>query len=537
MTSDLYPEEPQPEAKPGDQQDEKVRAKRYAQTYLFARTVECPSCERTIPLAVHWRLDSKGAGIHLIPDTASGTCSFETVTRASEQSPGTVSRGKATCPYPTCGATTPAGYISQEAQGSRLGHQLYCIIYRDTWETKTKSGRLSKRPKTARGFRAPTQDDDNTAQVQERLEELYEDWQRDSILPNEEIFRGDKTATPLDYGMPRWRDMFSPRQLLAHGYCVQAFHDLVDEDRSTGSLDDCRRSAWCYVALAIDKMINRNSILCMWDPGTNKVAQTFATHDFGMKWSYAEMAIAIEGLGLEWALDELEDCLRQLIQMAGHQRNETPNGELMPLANNEKRIALPSKVTIGPAQDTDLPTASVDAIVFDPPYHNNVNYAELSDFFYVWLKRTVGYVLGDFLMTPYLTDKVNEAIASPGRFRQQAQGSGKSAATLATQDYEAKMAEIFRECRRVIKPDGIMTVMFTHKSTDAWDALTVALITSGFGITRTWPVRTEAEVSMHIRDRAAARSTILLVCRPRTDNPTPEPWHVVESRIAQARPR
>ena len=67
---------------------------------------------------------------------------------------------------------------------------------------------------------------------------------------------------------------------------------------------------------------------------------------------------------------------------------------------------------------------------------------------------------------------------------------------MATRDYENKMAEIFRECRRIIKPDGIMTVMFTHKSTDAWDALTVALIESGFGITRTWPVKTEADSSM-----------------------------------------
>ncbi len=253
-----------------------------------------------------------------------------------------------------------------------------------------------------------------------------------------------------------------------------------------------------------------------------------------MKWSYAEMAIAIEGLGLEWAVNDMEDCLRQLIQMTGHQRKEALNGELMPVADTENHIALPSMVTIGPAQDTDLPSASVDAIIFDPPYHNNVNYAELSDFFYVWLKRTAGYVLGDSLLAPHLTDKVNEAIASPARFREQAHGSGKSASALATRDYESKMAEIFRECRRVIKPDGIMTVMFTHKSTDAWDALTVALIESGFGITRTWPVKTEAESAINIMDRAAARSTILLVCRPRTDNPTPEPWHVVESRIAQA---
>ena len=95
-------------------------------------------------------------------------------------------------------------------------------------------------------------------------------------------------------------------------------------------------------------------------------------------------------------------------------------------------------------------------------------------------------------MAPYLTDKVNEAIASPARFRGEAQTTGNSADRLATQDYKNKMAEIFQECRRVIKSEGIMTVMFTHKDTDAWDALTVALIESGFGITRTWPVKTEA---------------------------------------------
>ena len=536
LVSGIYPEEPQPEVKPGNQKNANVRAKRYAQTYLFARTLICPSCEGTIPLSPNWRLDSKGTGVRVLPDTTSGTCSFEIVTRTSDQSPGTVSRAKATCPYPNCGATTPADYISTEAKAGRLGHQLYCIIYRDTWHTKTKSGALSKRPKTSRGFRVPKERDDNIAQVETRLEDLAQEWERDNILPNEVIPEGDKTSGyPLRYGMPIWKDMFSHRQQLAHGYCIQAFHNLVDEDRDAGKLDETRQAAWCYLSLAMDKMINTNSLLCRWHPNRQVVAGTFDSHDFGMKWSYTEMAITIEGLGLEWALNDLDDCLRQLIRMAGHQQQEDPSkGKPMDIGQGEAHTAPPCKVTVGPAQDTDLPSASVDAIVFDPPYHNNVNYAELSDFFYVWLKRTAGYVLGDSLMTPHLTDKVNEAIASPARFREQAQGSGKSASALATRDYENKMAEIFRECRRVIKPDGIMTVMFTHKSTDAWDALTVALIESGFGITRTWPVKTETDSSIHIMDRAAARSTILLVCRPRTDNPTPEPWHVVESRIAQA---
>ena len=537
LTGHLYPEEPQPEVEHGNRKDENVRAKRYAQTYLFARTVTCPSCEGTIPLSPNWRLDSKGTGLRLIPDITSGTCSFEIVTRATEVSPPTKPprSDKATCPYPNCGTTTPEGYFSKEAQANRLGHQFYCIVYRDEWYPITKAGRPYKKPKTARGFRIPKAEDDNTAETEVRLADLTEFWEQQDILPTEEVPHGDDQR-PHRYGMPKWRDMFTPRQLLAHGYCVQAFQELVDTDLTAGKLDPIRKAAWCYIALAMDKLINRNSLLSRWNPNKGKetVEATFDSHDFGMKWSYAEMAIAIEGLGLEWALDDLGDCIKQLVRMAGHQQEESSNGKLMNLGQEQTFTAPPSQVTIGPAQDTDLPSASVDAIIFDPPYHNNVNYAELSDFFYVWLKRTAGYVLGDSLLTPHLTDKVNEAIASPARFRERAQESGKSASVLATRDYENKMGEIFRECRRVIKPDGIMTVMFTHKSTDAWDALTVALINSGFGITRTWPVKTEAESAINIMDRAAARSTILLVCRPRTDNPTPEPWHVVESRIAQA---
>ena len=533
LTVGIYPEELQPEKEPGNQQNSNVRAKRYVWAYLFARTLACPSCEGTIPLSPNWRLDSKGTGIRVIPDTKSGTCSFEVVTSTSRHSQGTVSRAKATCPYPNCGATTPIGYIPQEAQAGRLGHQLYCIIYRDTWNTLTKSGQPSKRPKTSRGFRVPTPEDENTPQVEAKLAELAETWEIDNILPYEETQKGNATRS-YNYGMTRWRDMFSPRQLLAHGYCVQAFHELVDEDRATSKLDEARRAAWCYVALAIDKLLNYNSTMSIWHSRSEIVANTFSSHDFGMKWSYAEMAIAIEGLGLEWAVKDMDDCIRQFVEMTGHPKTGAENGKLMPSSDTSTRTAPPSEITIGPAQDTDIPSESVDAIVFDPPYHNNVNYAELSDFFYVWLKRTAGYVLGDSLLAPHLTDKVNEAIASPARFRDEAAVSKKSAGSLATQDYESKMAEIFRECRRVIKPDGIMTVMFTHKSTDAWDALTVALIESGFGITRTWPVKTEAETSMHIRDKAAARSTILLVCRPRTNNPTPEPWHIVETRIAQA---
>ena len=415
-----------------------------------------------------------------------------------------------------------------------MGHQLYCVVYRDSWKDKTKSGRPRKRDTTFRGFAEITPERDNSRWVTKQLAIRAQRWEQDDILPNEDLQFGNKTKDAINYGMPKWIGMFNPRQQLAHGICVEAFQDLVDEDRQAGELDKLRQAAWGYVALAFDKLINRNSVLCMWDPGTNKVAQTFATHDFGMKWSYAEMAVAIRSLGLEWALSDVGKCLSELCRMAGHVETDNSTGELFRESRPVYQTAPPTRVINGPAQYTDLDDNSIDTIVIDPPYHDNVCYAELSDFFYVWLKRTAGYVFPKHF-TDYLTDKVSEAIASPARFRDRSAKRG-SARRLATEDYYSKMQEIFLECRRIIKDNGIMTVMFTHKRTDAWNALTLALIESGFTITRTWPVKTEAESSMHIRGKAAARSTILLVCRPKSKDEAREPadWTTVQQLIAEA---
>ena len=249
-----------------------------------------------------------------------------------------------------------------------------------------------------------------------------------------------------------------------------------------------------------------------------------------MKWSYAEMSITIRGLGLQWALNDLRDCITQLAGMSGHTKIATTPQPLLREAAESNSIAHPSHVTTESADMLlSVDDRSVDAIVFDPPYYNNVDYAELSDFFYVWLKRTVGYVHPEWF-SDYLTDKANEAIASPARFRN---GSGRgSIQKQAYDDYVERMRRIFAECRRVIKDDGIMTIMFTHKSTDAWDALTIGIIEAGFRITATWPVKTEPDQALNIRDRAAAQSTILLTCRPKTEQSTASAsWEQVEQQI------
>ena len=105
---------------------------------------------------------------------------------------------------------------------------------------------------------------------------------------------------------------------------------------------------------------------------------------------------------------------------------------------------------------------------------------------------------------------------------------------MAGQDYEERMALIFGECRRVLKPSGIMTVMFMHKATGAWNALATGLIKAGFYVTTSWPINSEARGSLHIRDKAAAKSTILLACRPRQTRDSTSYWEDVEPLVREA---
>ena len=551
LLESIYPDEWQPKwmadwnerHKAEIESGQLARAQRNWDGFLWARAISCPSCDGQIPLSPNWRLADDGTGIRVLPDTTTRTCGFEIVNTAAEQSPGTINRAIAICPYSDCGSATPKGYIAQEAQAERLGQQLYAIIYRDHWQEFTKAGNPKKRLTTKRGFRAATHLDDNTPEIMRMLADNAKRWEHDNILPTEAVPEGDDRR-PHTYGMEQWVKMFSPRQQLAHGLCVQAFRELVDEDNASGELDDVLKSAWCYVALGLDKMLVRNNLLSRWDAGQHLIASTFDTHDFGMKWSYAETPVINPVGGLKWAISNTGDCIGELIKMSGH--HPVTDGEMDMGDSDIAPIAPPTQVITGPAQYImEVDDASIDCIVFDPPYHNNVNYAELSDFFYVWLKRTAGYVFPEYF-TEHMADKTNEAIASPARFRAQAaeakaadRKSKLSASKLATQDYLAKMLEIFAECRRVIKPasdGGIMTVMFTHKDLSAWDALITALIEAGFNITRVWPIKTEAD-NLNIRDKAAARSTMLIVCRPRTqesaDSP-PRPWHEVEAEIGSA---
>ncbi|NLV45652.1 MAG: DUF1156 domain-containing protein [Candidatus Hydrogenedentes bacterium] len=505
--------------------------------YLWARTVKCPYCGGIVPLSPNWRLSSDGTGVRLVPRVegqgpgeegrgpgvegrGGRVVDFEIVKAVKDQSPGTVSGGNGSCPFPDCGRVIDGDEIKAQAQSGRMGEQLYAIVYKEETVTGyTKAG--NPKIKKVRGFRAPRPEDDVREQVQAALDAKLPEWQARNIIPDEEVIEGNKTTEPIRYGMKFWRDLFSPRQLYGHCVSVEVFQELVEECGGAGNLSELDKAALTYLALAVDKIISYNGILCRWDVVRVAIRGKFDRHDFAFQWSYGEMAPTITGLGYDWAVEQTGKSLKELIELTG--------GSAAPAASEPDLFSSPSAP--GPRHSSPLPhivitngsgdqlphiaDASVDAVVMDPPYYDNVMYAELADFFYVWLKRTAGLLYPE-PFSNYLTDKDREAVANVAKFKDftQVKGTG-GAKKRAGRDYQERMQAIFAECRRVLKPDGVMVLMFTHKATGAWDALARGLLDAGFTITASWPINTEAEGSLHIKDKNAAKSTIFLVCRPR----------------------
>lgn len=505
----------------------------YDMTYLWARTIRCPYCDALVPLSPNWKLAPDGTGVRLNTKLANGPgspgrhCTFEIVSSAKEQSLGTVADGDGTCPLPDCGRVIDSDEIKKQAQTNGMGEQLFAVVFKRRIETKTKGGKRG-RDKWERGYRAPLPNDDNSATITEHLTEKLREWEALDIIPSELFPKQTNDDRPIQYGMPLWRDLFSPRQLLGHGTSVEVFQELLGEETRAG-LTDLSKAALAYLALSLDKLRDYNSRMTRWHVNREVMVNTFDRHDFSFKWSYAEMAPLMVGLGYDWAIEQTAKCIKELVEMVHPSGGKSADL----LSGTNTTFTIPPVTISCKSGDTldHIADDSIDVVVMDPPYYDNVMYAELSDFFYVWLKRTAGLLVPE-LFTRQLTDKENEAVANPARFAGQ-----KGAKALAGRDYQARMAHIFAECRRVLNPNGIMTLMFTHKATGAWDALTKGLVEAGFAITASWPINTEAEGSLHIKDKSAANSTIFLVCRPRETPPASSAsdyWEDVEPLVAKA---
>ena len=240
------------------------------------------------------------------PGTVGRVCSFEVVASAREQSEGTVTRGDGTCPYTDCGRVIDGDEIKAEAQAGQMGEQLFAVVYKERVLATTKTGRT--REKWVRRYRAPRVEDDNSAEIHAFLAEKLPDWEALDIVPNESISdmsnydRGHKM-----YGMFKWKDLFSPRQLLCHGISVEVFREMLDIDQRT-ELSEVRLAAYGYLALTLDTLLNYNNRAGRWDNTTGRVRSIFDRHGFALVWSYAEMAPLVSGMGYDWAIEKTVKC-------------------------------------------------------------------------------------------------------------------------------------------------------------------------------------------------------------------------------------
>lgn len=466
--------------------------------YIWARTVPCPTTGHPTPLVPNYWLangEGKSVALELAPNAVTGT-----ITIRIHDGPDAKAYGERTTYKHDVGTSIwtserfDGNYIAEKAKNGQMGEMLLAVV------VNRGSGRQ---------FRAPTKDDtDAVAAAGDELKRRLPLWEAQDLVPNEDLTSSGKTNNIRRYGAQRWNYPFTSRQLLANLTILDELRQLSREVL-TDLGQDVGKATYLYLALSFDRCIDYNSILTSWDSTRNKLRNNFDRHDFAMKWAFAEFEAARELV--PWVVKHTITNYTKLLSLV-------PRTDALIADVNQS-------ATVINGSATDLSTiadASVDAIISDPPYYDNVQYAECSDFFYVWMKRALRDTWPEFC-TQILTDKDKEAVANPALFKDVATrkgmrkmgNDGKSAVELADTRYEELLTQSFQEASRVLKPDGIMTVMFTHKRVDAWDTLGSALLNAGFTIESSWPIATESEHSLHQARKNAASSTIFLTCRKR----------------------
>ncbi|PSB50411.1 DNA methylase [filamentous cyanobacterium Phorm 6] len=491
------------------------------QNYLWAHTVVCPSCQSVVPLSPNWWLYKrpekqnlhKWCAVKPIPNSEQKRVDFELVkgnkgkestikTDAGEYDPSemiTINRGEGRCL--NCDYLLASDYIDKKLLEKDFNHLVYAVAY------KKGASNLE--------FRLPLELD---LEGIANAELFLDSYKNSDLIPCEPLLQGQDTRC-YNRGVRNWEQLFNPRQLLT----LVTYVEIINEAKALLQAEyepEKVEAIATYLALVLDRCADKNCRLCIWDSGRSHAQRASTQHALNLTWNYPEFS----GFGELWntCADAVVSDYKGLCALFGTKPHSTG------LPGIEQYD--PKTIQINAASADSLyhiPDNSVHAIITDPPYYSTIQYAELSDFFYVWMKRTLGDIFPDLFYSE-LTDKDREAVANPSRFR----NMGTSPDELAKQDYEAKMALAFSEYYRVLRDDGVMTVQFNHKESGAWDVLTKSLIDAGFEITASWAVSTENPQNLHQAQKNSVSSTVLLVCRKRDPNAAQAWWDDLRPEVA-----
>lgn len=451
--------------------------------WIWARTVKSPdpSWPGHVPLVRSWTLAKRPGKppVWVEPTVDQQSQSI----RYSIRTGGTpleanVGRNGAVCL--ATGAPIPLAYVREEARAGRMGQTLLAIV------AETSRGRV---------YCPPVDQPPDNFQIDEER------------LPGGSLPARGLGFRVQNYGIESWDQLFIPRQQLA----LTTFSALLDEVQervkadfeATGAPVDLRRlrdggsgppayadAVATYLAFAIDKATNLWSSIVSWMNDRGALREVFARQAIPMTWDFAE-ANPFSGRGGDWTL--FVDKIRMAIEAS-------PTPVVAHIAQRDARARI---------EEVGMAVLSTD-----PPYYDNVGYADLSDFFYVWLRRNLRDIWPDECAT-LLTPKVEELIADPSRA-----GSKRK----AHEHFELGMKEVFGRAADKSDPRFPSTVFYAFKATEAsddgvtstgWETFLSGLLEAGYAVTATWPIRTESPGRMRALDSNALASSIVLACRPR----------------------
>jgi putative DNA methylase len=294
-------------------------------------------------------------------------------------------------------------------------------------------------------------------------------------------------------------DLFNSRQKLALITFVQKVRQAYQLITDSCTQVDFSRAVGTYLGLGVDELARFTSSLNPWKVDAEAIVHVFGRQALPMLWDYNENNPTGDHGGT-WL-------------------NRT--SEMLDVLENLSKITIHGNVSHQSATDIGFKDNYLDAVLTDPPYYDNVPYSDLSDFFYVWLKRTLGIVHPDLFSTP-LTPKKMEAIAELPLLR----GLGKQEAAKllpgvkTSEHFELMLAQSFKEVYRILKPFGISIFVYAHKSTEGWETVINSILDSKLVVIAAWPLSTEMQSRLRARESAALASSIYIVARKIPREPT-----------------
>jgi adenine-specific DNA methylase len=455
--------------------------------YIWVRTLPCqnPECGAEIPLLRQtWLVKKEGKtlALRLIPEKAKKSIRFEIVEGKKidfDPDEGTVSRAHVRCPI--CANTIADDETRQLFRDGKSGQRMICVA-------------LYHREQVGKTYRLPVESDlkayaASEVALIEKRKTLWAEWGVDPI-PDEPVKRVPISFGIINlwvYGIDSWGQIFNHRQQLALITFAEKVREAYKRLVSEGTEPEFAKAVVTYAAMILDGVADHCSTICQWRGGTEDTGHTFGRQALPMTWDYAETS-PISGSTGSWA-----SMTEMTTRVLSHICQFTDSLDTT-------AVAVHGSATKLPWEDNFF-----DAVLTDPPYYDNVPYSYISDFFYVWLKRTLGDLYPELFSTP-LTPKTDEVVAYMN-------GGGPEE---AKERFERMLTEAFSEIQRVLKPEGVAVIVFAYPKTEAWESVINAILKAGMYLTGSWPIHTEMQARLRAQESAALASSIYMVCRKRT---------------------